>query len=990
MESTTRPVKEASSFDAVLSTKNSGSSWADFDEPTPASEQQHSPTIETSGRAASLRNLFETQTVQPKVRRWTKPITTRATKESNKHGWSESQPVSLPLPKQQESESTNNEPTTTSAATEESPRKSPWPTLRKTGSAKHLFQPGPTLPNLEGPEETTTAEKEPAEESASKPAIPPVRRKVTDRYMPHAVPRVVDTAVSDLVKQHASRTPVGKSRPSASRESIDDPPIVVMPEDDDETDEDEAFHQMIIENNRIDLDDKKAVGGRLKHLEPAIPVKVDQSVSDLVKKHAVRTPSGKTRTKLAGRWNSAKDLEAEGGLEVTPASESQTETETEIREMDPEPTIQETMAVPSRGSPDLPRPEKRSMAADRWQKRLAKKAEEGVKSNTMRSDPLTNSPSPGGSVVDRWTKRVLSPSEQKSESFDFVTAKVAAKSSKDDSVAGLSASSSKGANDRNENEASATPPKASQGKKKNVMQLGRRHAANRFSAPEKEEPQNEDHIETTDSGPRSPSELIRTLNASSSRGSSSRSSPLPGKSNSSEEKSPLRRKTGIPNYSPGRSSTKASRSAKDVASKSTEEPEKSSVTSGGTSAITRRIAKERLFSRKRLQSQRRRMAGPANDGGQALERKSRIPPPTTSSNLAAHLSKSTSDSLEKAPSDFSLPSEIGEIRSTGSTLSASSFANRAEKVLQRRRRKGAEPLAEKKKAPIQPQAEENVVENRVEDNFDDYYDGQDQTSEALFKIQKSLDETPFVNTPTGAGRRPHGGFEDPSFDEQDSLVQESHDDSRRLTTRYNSATRFLDEAAETARGAPYGGGESFESSLLSHDSITTGSFARYDDRGNQPRQRYGNKKQGQTDREDRSVNTRASNQSAWDPTNLDMSSLVSSIDFKKIATAVDEQVSALRDLVGQQVTPRGTQQSNGARLSAESLEVEDVAIEVEYLPEYTEDGTLEAEAGSDLGVRVSPKNEKDQQSQENNAQTESNMLPGEPSFEQQPQRRAYV
>ena len=149
-----------------------------------------------------------------------------------------------------------------------------------------------------------------------------------------------------------------------------------------------------------------------------------------------------------------------------------------------------------------------------------------------------------------------------------------------------------------------------------------------------------------------------------------------------------------------------------------------------------------------------------------------------------------------------------------------------------------------------------------------------------------------------------------------------------------------------------------------------------------PRDRRNRRSRG-----DRSVNTTDTGGSAgpsiWDSANLDVSNLVP-LDFKKIASAVDDQVSALRDLVGQQMTPRGTQRSANSMQTAESLEVEDVAIEVEYV----EDTSSEHEAASDHGVYASPEKAAQEPIE---PKADSDMLPGEPSFERQPpNRKAYV
>ena len=176
-----------------------------------------------------------------------------------------------------------------------------WPGSRKRQKNQVLGEA------LSSKEDTSNDDIVPYQ-SNEEPPQPPVRRsKVTDRYLTNVIPRV-DSAVSDLVKEHASRTPVGKSRSKridSPAETV--PDTVSMPAADGEDSDEEDFHQIVTVNNLEDLEDDTRVEiTRLGHSEPVVPKKIDENVSELVKKHSSRTPVGKTRNKLTGRWNSVK------------------------------------------------------------------------------------------------------------------------------------------------------------------------------------------------------------------------------------------------------------------------------------------------------------------------------------------------------------------------------------------------------------------------------------------------------------------------------------------------------------------------------------------------------------------------------------------------------------------------------------------------------------------------------------------------------------
>jgi hypothetical protein len=147
--------------------------------------------------------------------------------------------------------------------------------------------------------------------------------------------------------------------------------------------------------------------------------------------------------------------------------------------------------------------------------------------------------------------------------------------------------------------------------------------------------------------------------------------------------------------------------------------------------------------------------------------------------------------------------------------------------------------------------------------------------------------------------------------------------------------------------------------------------------------------------EEKSVNM--SSNSAWDSDWVADVSMVS-FDFNKIASAVDEQVAALRDFVGGQ--KRKTSKSNLTLPipKADPMDVEDVAIEVEYVEDsdddVEEDEDYEDDPEADLRMCAAPLGDVMKSSLQCTETKRafpsscSEMLPaGQPSFEQKPTSR---
>ena len=466
-------------------------------------------------------------------------------------------------------------------------------------------------------------------------------------------------------------------------------------------------------------------------------------------------------------------------------------------------------------------------AAERWQKRVEMKA--SSKSKEIDSEVLLPNAN-GGKVSDRWTdaissRRYENPEAQESndvsdqESTIVRSDPTPASEIKDaypdrngslhrtGAHSVVSSAMSRGlgqlAPDQSEttydgvtgSTSSHSPNRVDSHKKKSLMQLGRKHVVNK---------------------PKNQEELVRATNTSELS--------TPERSRKLSSIASIK-KTGIPSYRSGSKSSRAGETAKSpVRNDHSVADRKAKSEAAAASAISQRIAKERLFSKKKLQSQRRsRKARSVDRNSAESKHQSKIPPPAVSGMTVFGLPSSSDDNrTEKALSDFSLLSDgdPNDVFATGSNVSSSSLANKAEKLLQRRRQKGA--------VDVEPEPVVNPEMLIPEDSHDDFYH-QDQAADALEKIQRSLDETPFEDQQP-ISHRPHGGFEDPSFDEQDSLVQESQsqDGKRRLNSRYNSPTRFIDESFQRAAVGMPCGGDSIESSLLSQDSVTTDSFGRHE------------------------------------------------------------------------------------------------------------------------------------------------------------------
>jgi hypothetical protein len=143
--------------------------------------------------------------------------------------------------------------------------------------------------------------------------------------------------------------------------------------------------------------------------------------------------------------------------------------------------------------------------------------------------------------------------------------------------------------------------------------------------------------------------------------------------------------------------------------------------------------------------------------------------------------------------------------------------------------------------------------------------------------------------------------------------------------------------------------------------------------------------------QDKSVNL--SNHSNWDSDwggNLSMASM----DFEKFASVVDEQVSALRDFIGvgrTKIAPRPKNISVPTSPTA-SVDIEDVAIEVEYVAD-----SMDGVEATDLGFCANPVHDLVRKTLDfSKGSKETLQVPSGPSRERKPsvskhsKRHAYV
>jgi hypothetical protein len=274
-----------------------------------------------------------------------------------------------------------------------------------------------------------------------------------------------------------------------------------------------------------------------------------------------------------------------------------------------------------------------------------------------------------------------------------------------------------------------------------------------------------------------------------------------------------------------------------------------------------------------------------------------------------------------------------------------------------------------------------------------------------------------VEEPSQCSRRPQSFFNCYDINDTDDVGEGcttqfpedvTEDGQPRLFTRYNTSSRFMDvEASQSAPEEVVYDSETVDSSF--NETETTGSNSGYfgldrqfvvEEKKEAPERRKAPVKDppGQMS-DEKSVNL--SSQSAWDSDWGGSISMVS-LDFNKLASAVDEQVAAFRDFVG--VTSKKPPKSSKVKshlkppsTSKAPPEVEDVAIEVEYVEDSFDDenprvGLGFCTAPIDYVVRGSLDFSFDSKASISRKFTEpcSGMLPtGEPSYERKPTGRKH-
>jgi hypothetical protein len=362
--------------------------------------------------------------------------------------------------------------------------------------------------------------------------------------------------------------------------------------------------------------------------------------------------------------------------------------------------------------------------------------------------------------------------------------------------------------------------------------------------------------------------------------------------------------------------------------------------------------------------------------------------PSSHSGERSSIVRSPESEAEQSDAAFSRLSDtnnsaFAEICKTSSTTSSSSLANKAEKLLQERRRRSTGTAVHQNMT--------DVLE-LSQDTEDSHVAGSLPKVHASRTAQYELEDSLFVG----------------HTDREEVLIDNGRP---RLSTRYNTSSRFMDADVSTASvsapGMTTDGSESVGSSccLQSMESVTSGSDSRYytsdkhtsdDQRATTKRRqlRANQVKGSPAQLSEKSVNM--SSQSVWD---LDGNMV--SFDFKKLASAVDERVAALRDFVGGGSQTKAQKQSQPPlklpKPANLPMDVEDVAIEVEYV----EDSSDEDDPEADLGMCTAPLDNVIHSSLQCSAETRnamsidftracSDMLPaGEPSFEQTPASRKH-
>ena len=403
-------------------------------------------------------------------------------------------------------------------------------------------------------------------------------------------------------------------------------------------------------------------------------------------------------------------------------------------------------------------------------------------------------------------------------------------------------------------------------------------------------------------------------------------------------------------------------------------------TAATISLSTKKLASDRASNKKRLQQYRGkvkktlsskleslRMGDAEDDSSKSTTKRpdgslghaARVPPaavkPTFNINDMLQSSGYEAGQSSKPEKSDVDKETINTIGSSASTTSSSPLASKAEKVLQDRRRR-----SKSNKYPLQA-AHPTEFSTRPQSN------------------QGLVDEEPITCDRNGYF---------------------CHDQPR-LPSRYNTSARFLE--ADTLNSAPvaaaYDSG-SVDSSC--HESGTTsGSNSGYGQEGRRIMQEKKNisrrRKHGLKDPPGQCSKNKSLNHSShsnWDSDWGGNGSMVA-MDFDKFVSVVDEQVAAFRDFVEGITQVKGKQKPRQPPNANAPLDIEDVAIEVEYV----EDSFDEDDPKADLGLCAAPVDKMVRESLDFSDGSKekawgdfqlscNDMLPtGEPSCEQKPYAR---
>lgn len=457
--------------------------------------------------------------------------------------------------------------------------------------------------------------------------------------------------------------------------------------------------------------------------------------------------------------------------------------------------------------------------------------------------------------------------------------------------------------------------------RKNFAQLGRKHASKR---PQNADSHDEDSLE--DELSETPVQNEQALPPVQAE----QLSPAKYAIREAESKGPLdpRRHSSTPVMS-NRRSKSSDRRKND---KFECEPE---VKRSETSASTRKLAAEKSSIKKKLNSRRKSRDNRGTTSGartQAAASNNGFYETTSSSFDQDHSYDHGEDYDAILLPDSGTPSSLARDQdfdraletATSSASSPSSLANKAERVLQERRRK----------------SQDHEVGRAVEPQGISH---KDDMEEFANRVREGI---PTHGRETVVARRQNSRVPDDS----------SALGVRSLSSRYNVSSRFMEQdgreslASESMQGAL---SNDEESSLMMSAASTNASpplapGSRKLKQEATPKQRRARSKPSDSSVAS-SVNT--ANLSAWDASRVsDIASLMS-FDLKKFASAVDERVAVLRDFVG-----GPTDEGEAQRRQELDMEMEDVAIEVEYVEEDGEDlsnspsdfGLVSSQSGDEL------------------------------------------